>query len=118
MADCHHEIELPLLAVCPLKITTFPILPKSLAAYHPNGRRKINPADDGDKHNPGQTKREHAMYDKLNETQNFPVADGFVSFTRTFRYLGLLISYNLRNDDNITSRLAAANASMGRLKEV
>jgi hypothetical protein len=30
----------------------------------------------------------------------------------------LLISYNLRDDDNITSRLAAANASMGRLKEV
>ncbi len=58
------------------------------------------------------------MYDKLDETQNFPVADGFASFTRTFRYLGLLISYNLRNDDDITSRLAAANASMGRLKEV
>ena len=58
------------------------------------------------------------MYDKLNETQNFPVTDGFVSFTRTFRYLGSLISYNLRDDDNITSRLAAANTSMGRLKEV
>jgi hypothetical protein len=58
------------------------------------------------------------MYDKLDETQNFPVTDGFVSFTRTFRYLGSLISYNLRYDDNITSRLAAANTSMGRLKEV
>jgi hypothetical protein len=58
------------------------------------------------------------MYDKLDETQNFPVTDGFVSFTRTFRYLGSLISYNLRDDDNITSRLAAANTSMGRLKEV
>jgi hypothetical protein len=58
------------------------------------------------------------MYDKLDETQNFPVTDGFVSFTRTFRYHGSLISYNLRDDDNITSRLAAANTSMGRLKEV
>ncbi len=58
------------------------------------------------------------MCDKLGETQNFPAADGFVSFTWTFRYLGSLISYNLRNDDDITSRLAAANASMGRLKEV
>ena len=58
------------------------------------------------------------MYDKLDETQNFPVADGFVSFTRTFKYLGSLISYNLRDDDDITSRLAAANASMGALKEV
>ena len=58
------------------------------------------------------------MYNKLDETQNFPIADRFVSFTRTFQYLGLLISYTLRDDDDITSRLAAANASMGRLKEV
>jgi hypothetical protein len=60
------------------------ILPKSLAAHHPDGRRKINSADDGDKHDPGQTEREHAMYDRLNETRDFPIADGFVSFTRTF----------------------------------
>ena len=79
------------------------IHPKSLAAYHPNGRRKIYSADDDDKHNPGQTEREHAMNDKLNETQNFPVVDGFVSFTRAFQYLSSLISYNLRNDDDITS---------------
>ena len=63
-------------------------------------------------------KIEKETVDKLDKTQNFPVADGFVSFTRTLRYLGLLISYNLRNDADITSRLAAANASMGRLKEV
>ncbi len=44
------------------------ILPKSLAAYHPNGRRRINSADDDNKHDPGQTERKHAMYDKLNET--------------------------------------------------
>jgi hypothetical protein len=94
------------------------ILPKSLAAYHPNGQRRINSADNNDEHDPRQTKREHAMYDKLDKTQNFPVADGFVSFTRTFRYLGSLISYNLRDDNGITSRLATANASMGRLKEV
>ncbi len=92
------------------------ILPKSLAAYHPNGRQRINSIDDNDAHNPGQTKHEHAIYDKLDETQNFPVANRFVSFTRTFRYLGSLISYNLRDDNDITSRLAAANASMGRLK--
>ncbi len=60
------------------------ILPKSLAAYHPNGRRRINSADDNDEHDPGQTEREHAMYDKLDKTQDFPVADGFVSFTWTF----------------------------------
>jgi hypothetical protein len=58
------------------------------------------------------------MYDQLDETKNFPVADGFVSFTRTFKYLGSHISYNLRDDDNITAKIAAANASMGALKEL
>jgi hypothetical protein len=58
------------------------------------------------------------MYDQLDETQPFAVADGLVSITRTFRYLGLLISYNLRNDDYITARIAAANASTGALKHV
>jgi hypothetical protein len=77
------------------------ILPKSLAAYHPNGRQRINSVDDNDEHNPGQTEREHAIYDKLDKTQNFPITDGFGSFTRTFRYLGLLISYNLRDDNDI-----------------
>jgi hypothetical protein len=94
------------------------ILPKSLATHQPNRQQRINPAGNEDDHDPGQTEREHAMYDKLDETQDFPVADGVVSFTRTFRYLGSLISYNLRDNDDITSRLAAANASMGALKEV
>ena len=49
---------------------------------------------------------------------NVPVADGYVSFTRTFCYLGSLINFSLRNDDDITARIAAATASMGALKEV
>ena len=60
------------------------ILPKSLAAYHPDGRRRINSADDDDEHYPGQTEREHAIYNQLDETQDFPITDSFVSFTRTF----------------------------------
>jgi hypothetical protein len=92
------------------------ILPKSLATYHPKGQQRINSADNDDKHDPGQTKCKHAIYDKLDETQNFPVAVGFVSFTRT--YLGSLISCNLPDNDDITSLLAAANASMSKLKEV
>jgi hypothetical protein len=58
------------------------------------------------------------MYDQLDKTKDLPEADGFVSFTRTFRYLGSLISYNLRNNDDITARISAANASMGALKEL
>ena len=78
----------------------------------------INSSDGDEKHNPEQTECEHDMYDQLDETKNFSVADGFVSFTRTFKYLGSLISYNLRDDDDITARIAAANASMGALKEL
>ena len=61
---------------------------------------------------------EGSTYDKLDETQNVQVTDGFVSFTQTFWYLGLLISYSLRDDDDVTARIAAANSAMGALKEV
>ena len=50
--------------------------------------------------------------------KDFPVVDGFFSFTRTFRYLGSLIFYNLHDNNNITARIAAANASMGALKDL
>ncbi len=58
------------------------ILPKSLAAYHPDKQCMINSFDDNEEHDPGQTEREHDMYDPLDKTINFPVADGFVSFLR------------------------------------
>jgi len=93
-------------------------LPESLAAYHPNGQRMINSFDDDVEHDPGQTERKHDMYDRLDKTKNFPVADGFVSFMRTFKYLGSHISYNLRDDDDITAKIAAVNASMSALKEL
>ncbi len=65
-----------------------------------------------------QREQDNNAYDKLPESANVPIADGYVSFTRTFRYLGSLINYSLRDDDNITARIAAATASMGALKEV
>jgi hypothetical protein len=85
------------------------ILPKSILAHPPNP---------DDYPTPDETKLERSTYDKVDETQNVQVADGFVSFTQTFRYLGLLISYSLRDDDDITARIAAANSAMGTLKEV
>ncbi len=51
--------------------------------------------------------RNNDAYDKLPETVKFHVADGYVSFTRTFRYLGSLINYSLRDDDDITARIAS-----------
>ena len=40
-------------------------------------------------------------YDALPETQPFNIADGHVTFCRTFKYLGSRISYNLRDDADI-----------------
>ena len=60
--------------------------------------------------------REDALYDALEETQPILVADGFVTFTRHFKYLGSYVSYNLRDDYDIETRIAAASASMGALK--
>ncbi len=88
------------------------ILSKSLAAYHPDGQCMINSSNNNKEHDLGQTECKHEMNDRLDKTKNFQVGNGFVNFTRTFQYLGLLISYNLCNDN------AAANTSMGALKEV
>jgi hypothetical protein len=82
------------------------ILPKSILAQPPNpppaNRNPTNPSPllmpsltqvpDDDDPTPDETESEGSTYDKLDETQNVQVADGFVSFTQTFRYLGSLIS--------------------------
>ena len=106
-------------------------MPKSLLSLSPRTtplparprgttRRHIAlPESDGDESGTAK-EREQAndIYDGLPETANVPVADGYVSFTRTFRYLGSLINFSLRDDDDITARIAAATAAMGALKEV
>jgi hypothetical protein len=66
----------------------------------------------------GRKERDNDAYDKLPETANFHVADGYVSFTGTFCYLGSLINYSLCDDDDITARIASATAAMGALKDV
>jgi hypothetical protein len=65
-----------------------------------------------------RTTREDAMYDTLPETEAINVADGCVTFCRTFKYLGSRITYNLRDDNDIDARLSAASRSMGALKEI
>ncbi len=56
-------------------------------------------------------------YDPLLETAEIKVADSYVTFSRKFKYLGSRISYNLRDDDDINARHAAASHSMGALTE-
>ena len=66
----------------------------------------------------GQREQDNISFDALPETANFSFHDGYISITCTFRYLGSLIKYSLRNDDDITARIASAMAAMGALKEV
>jgi hypothetical protein len=49
----------------------------------------------------------------IGQEEKIPAADSFVSFTPTFQYLGLLISYHLCDDDDITSK-----SLMGALKKL
>ncbi len=108
------------------------ILPQSLvlvplpAAVHPSPCRNrttqgcVAPSAEEDVHNwtQGRRERDDTAYDKLPETANLPVGDGYVSFTKIFRYLGSLIHYSLRDDDDITARIASATTAMGALKEI
>ena len=46
------------------------------------------------------------------------IKGGFVAFTKHFKYLGSYISYPLRYDYDIDTRLAAGNESMGALAKL
>jgi hypothetical protein len=61
---------------------------------------------------------EDAKYDALPETAKINVSNGYVTFLRTFKYLGLKILYSLHDNDNIDTRLITALQSIGALKEV
>jgi hypothetical protein len=79
----------------------------------PNQRITLHAADDNQTRTPGQREQDNIAYDNLGaETAKITVADGFVSFTRTFRYLGSLINYSLRDNDDIMARIASATAAM------
>ena len=74
------------------------------------------PNDDGDDEE--KAERKGTIYDKLDETKNIAVENGYVTLMQLFWYLRSLISYNLREDNDVTAQIAATTASMGALKEV
>jgi hypothetical protein len=59
--------------------------------------------------------REDACYDKIDETQRVNVKDGFMTYTKHFKYLGSYISYGLQDDYDIKSCIAAATKAFGAL---
>jgi hypothetical protein len=74
--------------------------------------------DDNHLQQTGQAVGNNNSYNNLAKMAAFPVANRYVSFTRTFCYLGLLINCSLRNDEDITARIALATTAMGTLKEL
>eukprot|EP00978_Attheya_sp_CCMP212_P043669 scaffold289028_cov40-Attheya_sp.AAC.1 len=49
--------------------------------------------------------------------ENIQVEQGFVSFTKCFKYLGSIISSNLNDEIDIDARISQANKAMGALRE-
>ena len=62
-------------------------------------------------------KREDSEYMSLAETATMQVADGYITFCKHFKYLGIWVSYSLRDDYDISKRVAATNAAMGALEK-
>ena len=50
------------------------------------------------------------------DTSIFEVNDGFVQFTKQFKYLGSIISFNLNDSIDIDARISQASKAMGALR--
>jgi hypothetical protein len=48
--------------------------------------------EDNDENDEERTECKDGMYDKLDETKNIEIADGYVTFTRSFHYLGSMVA--------------------------
>jgi hypothetical protein len=62
--------------------------------------------------------RKFEFDDENKDTSTFDVNDGFVQFTKQFRYLlGSIISYNLDDTVDIDARISQASKAMGALRK-
>ena len=58
------------------------------------------------------------MYDRYSNTQRVDFEDCYVEFTKHFPYLGSFISYDLKDNFDISKRITKAFQNMGMLKYV
>ena len=118
--NCHPKtiriFPQSLTIIPPLATSTPPASPRSNKV--PRQHIALHATGNDHKRTPGQREQDNTAYDNLDETAKFTVADGSVSFACTFHYLGSLINYSLRDNDDITTRIASATAAMGALKEI
>ena len=59
---------------------------------------------------------EERLYEECAETNEVPMAGGFVSYCCHFKYLGSWMSYNLRDDYDINMRIESASKSFAVLR--
>ncbi len=77
------------ICILPKSLLSLPPLPATSPPERKNreagrGRVALPEADDDQARTGKQRERDNNAYNKLPETANVPVADGYVSFTRTF----------------------------------
>ena len=66
-------------------------------------------------HHNTTTTQEDSLYDDLVGTQQFTVADRFLTFCKHLKSLGSYLSYNLRDSSEIVTHIAAESKSMEAL---
>jgi len=62
--------------------------------------------------------KEDSLYDQSSEMRRATIGDGYVEFTKHFMYLGSYVSYNLKDDYDISQRITKAFQNMGALKNI
>ena len=91
---------------------TLPALPNSDASTTTSSSITVKVKHENEKQ---KLQREDKQYDNSPDTAIIKFEEGNVTFTSHFKYLGSYISYNLRDDHDVESRMAAASASTGSL---
>ena len=62
--------------------------------------------------------KEDSLYDQSSEMRRATIGDGYVEFTKHFMYLGSYVSYNLKDDYDISQRITKAFQNMGAMKNI
>ena len=91
---------------------TLPTLPNSDASTKTSSSITVKVKQENEKQ---KRHREDKKYDNSPDTAIIKFKEGNVTFTRHFKYFGSYISYDLRDDHDVDSRISAASASMGGL---
>ena len=75
-----------------------------------------NEEDESDEQKEESMSREEEAYNESSETDDVIMNGGHLTYCAHFKYLGSYMSFNLRDDFDINSRISSANKSFGSMK--